>query len=180
MVNAEHDSVYDSLTPCPITPQETTLLQQDLMRVAQMLVIRADAGSAIYEMPVSQVKCLRIIAEREGQKLREVAATLGLSLPGVSRMVDRLVKAGLVARQVDPHDRRAVQLETTVKSRAYLDELRVAREARLAACTRHLTPEEMCKILDGLRLLADAAERARAEEGGCPAREACPVTGGAG
>ena len=78
-------------------------------------------------------------------------------------MVDRLVKAGLVERQTDPRDRRAVQLATTGKSRALLDELRTTRETRLAASTQHLSSEEMRKILEGLRLLADAAEQAQTD-----------------
>lgn len=135
-------------------------LQQALMRVAKKLIASADNASPIFDLPVSHVKCLRVIAEKDDQKLREVAATLRLSLPSVSRIVDRLVKAGLVERQIDPIDRRALRLTTTAASRRLLEELRHAREARIEACIAHFTPEVAAQITESLNLLADAAEQA--------------------
>ncbi|BDI29762.1 hypothetical protein CCAX7_18130 [Capsulimonas corticalis] len=144
-------------------PVVTQKLQQELLRVMVSLIAPADAGSSFLDLSILEIKCLRIIAEQEGQKLREVAVHMDLSLPGVSRLVDRLVKDGLVLRKIDPLDRRAVQLGTTEKSRAILEDLRQAREAHIASCTRHLEAEQIQTILESLRLLADAAEQAQRE-----------------
>ncbi|MEO7714700.1 MAG: MarR family transcriptional regulator [Capsulimonas sp.] len=136
-------------------------MQQVLMRVARLLITPAEATPTFLDLSLLEIRCLRIIAGQEGQKLREVAVHMDLSLPGVSRLVDRLVKDGLVLRQIDPLDRRAVQLGTTEKSREILDDLRRAREDHIAACTAHLPSEQMETILGSLRLLADAAEQAQ-------------------
>lgn len=154
--------------PSDIPPQQSSEevvepFQQALRRVTEALIVRAGSASPLLDLPVLQIRCLRIVAEQEGQKLREVAEKMDLSLAGVSRLVDRLVRAGLVERRTDPQDRRAVQIGTTEKSRAILQEIRAARLAHLASCIRFLTPAQRSAVIESLNLLADAAEQARIE-----------------
>ena len=152
------NTIEHNITKSAVITQQ---LQQELLRVMVTLVAPADTGSSFLNLSILEIRCLRIIANQEGRKLREVAVHMDLSLPGVSRLVDRLVKDDLVLREIDPRDRRAVQLGTTEKSRAILDNLRLAREAHIASCTRHLPPDQLQGILESLRLLADAAEQAQ-------------------
>jgi DNA-binding MarR family transcriptional regulator len=141
-------------------------LQEALTRLVGAVLARPDAEQAMLDLPIQQIKCLRLVAENEGQKLRELAARLDLPPATVSRLVDRLVRAGLVERHADPGDRRAVKLGTTPQSREILARRRAEREAHLEACARHLTPAELDTVVAGLGLLAAAGEQVLSERAG--------------
>ena len=65
-------------------------------------------------------KLLGAIAEHEPATLNDVAKALGRGAPAVSRSVDALVRAGLVARQADPEHRRRLALRLTEAGRERL------------------------------------------------------------
>jgi DNA-binding MarR family transcriptional regulator len=65
-------------------------------------------------------KLLAAIAEREPATLNAVAAAVGRGAPAVSRSVDSLVRAGLVAREADPEHRRRLALRLTAAGRERL------------------------------------------------------------
>jgi DNA-binding MarR family transcriptional regulator len=54
---------------------------------------------------------------------RALASMLGCDPSNVTPFVDRLEKAGLVERQVDPHDRRVKTLVVTTEGRAMLEQM---------------------------------------------------------
>lgn len=152
--------------PCPAeTPQDALGdLQSGLFRVLRSLVFRQNADSPLGELPLSQMRCLHAIAREEMQKMHALAETLEIKLPALSQIVDRLVKRGLVERHADAGDRRAVRLGLTEAARTVLAEARAERHARLAAAVEHLDAGTLPGIIEGLRLLAAAAERAEAAE----------------
>jgi MarR family transcriptional regulator for hemolysin len=91
-----------------------------------------------------------ILTALRGEQWRtqlELARSLGIEGPTLTRHLDGLERAGLVQRRRDPSDRRAVQVELTDAGAALHNRLRtnvVAFDQRLRA---GLTEEE----LDGLR-----------------------------
>ena len=139
-------------------------LKHDLFRVLRSLVFRHDLNSPLSDLPLSQMRCLRTIAFREMQKMQDVADKLEIKLPALSQIVERLVKRGLVERHADPGDRRVVLLAPTEMARAILSSERAERDARLLATVSHLDPDALPRIIEGLDLLATAAERVVAEE----------------
>ena len=78
----------------------------------------------------TQVELLRAVAENPGIGVASAARLLHLVDNSVSTLVNQLVRAGLLRREADPYDRRAVRLEVTPAA-----ELRMAlwrdRRARL-------------------------------------------------
>src|SRR5579871_6413695 len=93
-------------------------LQHALGRVLRSLVFRGDPNSPLVELPMSQLKCLYVIAEQEGQKMIDLAHRMEVKLPALSQIVDRLAKRGLVERHADPQDRRVVRMALTDLARA--------------------------------------------------------------
>ena len=63
---------------------------------------------------------LGAVAESEPATLNDVAKSLGRGAPAVSRSVDAVVRAGLVERTQDPHNRRRLALRLTQKGRDQL------------------------------------------------------------
>ena len=90
-------------------------------------------------------------------RIQELAARVVLTRTRVSRLVDRLVDAGLAERQPDPDDGRACFAALTPAGRAAL---RAAAPVYLAGIeqhfARHLTDEQADAISEGLQQVVDA------------------------
>lgn len=67
--------------------------------------------------------------------LAELAAAEQVSAPTMTRLVDGLVKAGLVTREPEPGNRRRVRITATEEGRRLLD---AGRERRVRALTSRL------------------------------------------
>jgi DNA-binding MarR family transcriptional regulator len=75
----------------------------------------------------AQVELLRVVGRAPGIGVAAAARELHLAGNSVSTLVNQLVDAGMLARSVDPADRRAVRLELTPAAR---DRLAVWRRTR--------------------------------------------------
>ncbi|GIH75163.1 MarR family winged helix-turn-helix transcriptional regulator [Planobispora longispora] len=99
------------------------------------------------------------LARSPGQRLRmsDLAAQTSLSTSGVTRVVDRLEREGLVVRQACATDRRASYAAITT---AGTDRLATVLPQHLVDIetwlTGRLTPEQLSAFLDALRIIRDA------------------------
>jgi DNA-binding MarR family transcriptional regulator len=106
-----------------------------------------------------QVSLLVSIKRAPGVGVRELAAQEGISPAGMSGHVDRLERAGLVAREADSGgDRRRVGLRVTVEGERVLRLVKSRRTAWLAARLKLLGPEEVDAIDAALEPLAALLE----------------------
>jgi DNA-binding MarR family transcriptional regulator len=101
----------------------------------------ADLSMREYDVLYTLSKCPEPV--RMGELHRHVL----LSQPALSRMVDRLVERGLVARCADPSDRRGVRLSLTGAGRDRQREIgrRHARSVTRAV-TADLSPDELRQL----------------------------------
>lgn len=95
---------------------------------------------------------LAAIAAREPATLGEIASALGRGAPAVSRSVDSLVRAGLIARAADPDNRRRLAMRLTDGGRAFLAEAPAAGGA-LAARLQRLAPSELRAVERAVEIL---------------------------
>jgi DNA-binding MarR family transcriptional regulator len=105
--------------------------------------------------------------------LSELARREGVSRPTMSRLVDALVREGLVTRVADETDRRAVRIEASARGRDVLERGRARRIARLAAALERLTAAELGALERALGAL-ERLERqlaSRSDQGAPDARE---------
>lgn len=72
----------------------------------------------------------------------ELAAQLGLAASAITRMVDRLERAGLVQRGTDQGNRRIVTVELTSIGRSLVTRALAHRHARLAAVLDRMSPHD--------------------------------------
>jgi DNA-binding MarR family transcriptional regulator len=128
-----------------------------LTRVFRLVYYRAANTPEMLDLPIAQIRCLNALGEKEGDRLVELAARTTLTLPAASRTVDKLVRRGLVLRQTDPLDRRAVRILLSDTGREILGRVRAVRLAHLDVAIRSLTPQEVADVLRSLTLLADSA-----------------------
>jgi MarR family transcriptional repressor of emrRAB len=121
----------------------------------------------------------------DGASIDELRRVLGLSHSGGVRIVRRLASRGLVAREPDPADRRAVRLHLTADGRRAARRVLAARKQTLAALLAPLGARETADLERLLaRLLAaviddrEAANRIcrLCDPDVCGHPERCPVT----
>jgi MarR family transcriptional regulator, organic hydroperoxide resistance regulator len=96
----------------------------DLIRLEIIVWDRIDARLREgHEVSLAFFEVLRAVSAGapEGVRVGEVAAALGITVGGTSKLVDRIVAAKLVARRADPDDRRASRLALTAAGRRVLD-----------------------------------------------------------
>jgi DNA-binding MarR family transcriptional regulator len=93
-----------------------------------------------------QVTLLWLVRENQGMSLRELAAEEGISAPALSGHVDRLEKAGLLARIRDESDRRRVGLALTGEGVRLLKRVRARRTTWLAERLRGLDDAELAAL----------------------------------
>lgn len=95
--------------------------------------------------------------------MSEISERFEVTPAAASQLVDKLVQNGLIAREEDPHDRRARLLTLTNKGRKLIQrgiEERYRWVERLAA---RLTPEERARIAEALHIMTETAREWEAE-----------------
>jgi DNA-binding MarR family transcriptional regulator len=124
--------------------------------------VRASAGASV---SAHQATILAQLDVEGGRALTEVATAMGVSLPTMSLMIDRLARAGLVDRRRDQSDGRRVSLRLTeagvrtARSRSLIDRERVqALLARLAPADRAAGVRGLLKLARAARGLPPQSE----------------------
>ncbi|TCK21632.1 MarR family winged helix-turn-helix transcriptional regulator [Pseudonocardia endophytica] len=128
----------------------------DAARVLVAISVRSLAATGDV-VTVSQLRVLMLVAGRAGVNVADVAAELGVHRSNATRVVDRLVRAGLLGRRADPADRRRLVLELTVTGRNLVADVDAHRRDEIAAVLGRIPPAG----LDG----AEAVWRAFADAG---------------
>jgi DNA-binding MarR family transcriptional regulator len=127
-----------------------------LLRAHASLVHELDADlRAAHDLSLHEYEVLLVLANAPEQRLRmsELAAAVVLSQSGLTRLVDRLSRAGSVERTRCESDRRGLNAELTEAGRAQFE---LARPTHLAGVRRLFVGRFDA---DELRLLAGLWER---------------------
>ena len=82
------------------------------------------------ELTFTQLVAMDYIVRRGGPTIREVAEAIDRSPAATSRLIDDLVRTGLVARQSSKDDRRVKHVHLTSAAKDFLDTLHKAHHER--------------------------------------------------
>lgn len=139
-------------------------MAEGIVRLSMELQRRKEAASSAHELTTTQAFTLRVVATEGAQRMGALAAWLGVTVATASRTVDALVAAGLVQREADPTDARAVRVVVTGRGRR---EFRLRRE-RFATALGRLSDElseiERRQLADALETLGRLFGTERAQE----------------
>ncbi|MCW2502402.1 MAG: MarR family transcription regulator [Actinomycetia bacterium] len=150
-----------------MTRAELTVWRDFLRAHAAVTRALEDELMGARSFPLTWYDVLVQLVEAPGHRLRmaELADRVLLSRSGLTRLVDRLVKAGLVAREPVPDDARGT---FTVLTQAGYERLRDAAPLHLAGVVehmmRHVRPEELPTVGAVLARIADAHRLPRPPE----------------
>lgn len=119
-------------------------------------------------MPITWFEVLLRLSRSPGRRLRmsELAAQVGLSHSGLTRLVDRVIAAGLVGREACPEDRRGAFAVLTDEGADALD---AALAGHLDSIDRHLAAplgdDGLAALTDLLRTVRDATSAGERPQG---------------
>jgi len=152
----------------PVTgAAETYATFSRLVRTQTRLWNAVDARvRAEHDVPLTQVTALRVVATTEACRVSDLIDTLHITVGGASKVVDRLVTAGLVSRIANERDRRSPGLVATASGQVLLEAAALTIDDVLRdELTAHVSAEDLV-TLD--RILGQVMVPPASRTGGAP------------
>jgi DNA-binding MarR family transcriptional regulator len=139
--------------------EESLQIWVAFLRLHKMIVAELDAELEVtHRLPLSEFDVLAQLSRAPGHRLRmsELADAVLLSRSGLTRLIDRLERGGLVERQQCSSDRRGLHCHLTERGAALLDEARVTHVAGVQRrFSDRLSPDDIQSLGEAFaRLLA--------------------------
>ncbi len=94
-----------------------------------------------------QMHTLEILGSAGQLRMKELAEKMGITTGALTVMVDRLVRAGLVARQPNQEDRRSIHVALTPEGEKYFLEHHKLHGQLTHELASALEPEELTALL---------------------------------
>jgi DNA-binding MarR family transcriptional regulator len=151
LLPGESDSVSPVAADGPVLDAVLTASRVLVAMAARSL---ADAGE---EVTLTQYRSLVVLASRGPQGVASLAEALAVTAPTASRLVERLVRKGLVRRRADRQDRRQVRIGLTEAGRDLVRLVTERRRGEIAVLLASIPPDVLEPMATGLRHLAAAA-----------------------
>jgi len=129
-----------------------------LRGVISRLARRLNATSTDEGLTPTQYSVLGLIAVRGPLGLTELTDLEGLNPTMLSRVVRKLDDEGLIRRQPDPADQRAVRVQVTPAGAEVHERIRTHRTQVLYACLERLPLEVTDELLRAVPMLEAVAE----------------------
>ncbi|HEX5119211.1 MAG TPA: MarR family transcriptional regulator [Pseudonocardiaceae bacterium] len=103
-----------------------------------------------------QFRLLVVLSTRGPLKLTVLAEYLDAKPPSVTRMIDRLVGAGLVDRQTSPVSRREVVLDLTDNGASVVTRVTQRRRREIARIIGRMPERQRAALIDAFEAFRDA------------------------
>ena len=116
------------------------------------------------ELTIPQLRVVFLLAESEPMSMSPLAQELGITVSGCTRLIDKLVRAGLVARSEDPSDRRAVFCALTDDGQALAERVRQSVPFERQEVLDRLTVEDLRVVVRGMDIVQRVMTEVQAEQ----------------
>lgn len=121
------------------------------------------------DLTMQQVRVLGHVVKSPGLIVNELGATLGVSAPTASGLVERLVEKGLVARADDAGDRRVKRLHATPAGLELMRDMDSMFGRALGVVLQELSADDLALLCRGSRAMLTALDRVATQQEGGPA-----------
>ena len=108
------------------------------------------AADELGQVSVVQLRALTMLRQLQPASLVQLAEGIGVTPSTTSRLVDRLVAAGLVDRRTSPESRRQIELRLSPEGEATLDRYDALRLAGMTDAVEQLPENRRDAVLEAL------------------------------
>ncbi|MFW0774000.1 MarR family winged helix-turn-helix transcriptional regulator [Paenarthrobacter nitroguajacolicus] len=105
------------------------------------------------DLTAAQLSLLSMISDG-GLRVGDIAKNLGIKVPSATEQIIKLERTGLVTRQPDPDDSRAVQVAITQAGTAAVEFANQRRNAMVAELLQQLSSDEIEHLAAALPVIA--------------------------
>lgn len=144
--------------PAVASAPDARLLTEAVTRLRRALRASIRTDYPWETLPMAQVELLQVLAEHSPARVGDLAARQRLAVSTVSGLIGQMINAGLVARAVDPQDRRASAVTLTDAGRGQLTAWAQAHERRLSDALDSLDEAERSAVRTALPALLRIAD----------------------
>jgi DNA-binding MarR family transcriptional regulator len=134
------------------TDSQLLALAQDFRTTLRHAVYLSRSMDGDGEITTMQMSTLSMAAEAP-LRVSRVAANLGIRVPSATEQIIKLEQAGLVRRQPDPTDSRAVLVQLTEKGRTAWEDAGRRRNERVAALLHELDADDRATLAAALPVI---------------------------
>ncbi|GAA1186150.1 hypothetical protein GCM10009654_49670 [Streptomyces hebeiensis] len=145
--------------------REARELTPALYALGRVLRLRGAEEAGLTPLPPSDLDVLRHVLDTPGVGVGAVAQALGLHSSNVSTTVRGLVARGLIRREPDPHDRRAVRLHPTMGAVQGMAKIEEAWSEIFADALATLPEDDRAALFAAVPALSSLASSLRARRG---------------
>jgi DNA-binding MarR family transcriptional regulator len=141
------------------TPADVNQLAAELNSMAIHLLRRIRSADASLGLTPARLSALSVLVFGGPASLTQLAEAEQVAAPTMSRIVAALERDGLVQREPDQADGRAVRLTATNRAKKLLERGRQLRIKRLAAELRSLSAADRATLAGAAEVLRDLHAR---------------------
>ncbi|MGA8788714.1 MAG: MarR family transcriptional regulator [Paenarthrobacter sp.] len=136
----------------PFDPRLLDLAQEfrESLRLGVYMFRRLDPEG---DLTAAQLSLLSMISD-DGLRVGDIAKNLGIKVPSATEQIIKLERTGLVTRQQDPDDSRAVQVVITEAGASAVESANHRRNAMVAELLQDLSSEEIEQLAAALPVIA--------------------------
>ncbi|MEV7607742.1 MarR family transcriptional regulator [Paenarthrobacter sp. NPDC089322] len=123
---------------------------REALRLGVYLFRRLDPEG---ELTAAQLSLLSMTSDG-GLRVGDIARNLGIKVPSATEQIIKLERGGLLMRQADPEDSRAVQVVITEAGSAAVESANQRRNATVAGLLENLSKQEIDDLAAALPVIS--------------------------
>lgn len=155
------DGVMESLQNTTAIEEEAAALEAISLRLSWVMRRRMEQELVRFGLTMPQYMALRCIERQAGQgcSMTDLAEASHQVLPTMTGIIDRLAERGLVVRDRDPRDRRALLVRLTEAGAALMEQVNARKQAFSQRALQPLAPDERARVIDVLERYLAVVQR---------------------
>ena len=141
--------------------QDLHIAVTTMMRALKIAETKVRVAHTELSFAPAEIQTLRFVSDRDGCKLSDLGAHLGIVPTTASSLVDRLVDRGFLERARPETNRRAVSLHLTEDGRTAFGRLEAEERATMQIMLEALDESEQAAFVETMTRIADHVSNKR-------------------
>jgi len=149
--------------------EKVKFLREKLRLLEREMYDPFGGGAGCCGLTLGQCHALLEVGNKGGASLGDLASGFGLDTSTLSRLVQGLVVIGLVSRQPNAKDRRAVAISLTRQGRRLYERIETTFNAYLTQVLALVPANQRDGVVESIGIFADAVKKQNEKPGACAA-----------